>query len=189
MALFSMRHKRQRNWKILLERETGNSVTVLNPAVSRYKLTNRGQNNHICYTIGNQMNRSQEFHPLKASSKVNATRTREQFVAGSSSRLPKIFPSSHSKESIFSLVEMYKARTTVTGHLPSKVLHSRAKSWKGKVPPSDWPTSSYNQATRESSSKKGNIWAILPHRQKNTWYRFFSDCDRKLALYFLQLKL
>ena len=46
------------------------------------------------------MNLSQEFHPLKASSKVNATRTREEFVAGSSSGLPKIFPSSHSKESI-----------------------------------------------------------------------------------------
>ena len=100
------------------------------------------------------MNRGQEFHPLKASSKVNATRTREEFVAGSSCRLPKIFPSSHSKESISSLVEMYKARTTVAGRLPSKVLHSRAKSWKGKVPPSDLPTSSYNQTTTKLLQRK-----------------------------------
>ena len=119
-----------------------------------YKITNRGQSNHICYTIGNQINRGQEFHPLKASSKVNATRTREEFVAGSSCRLPKIFPSSHSKESISSLVEMYKARTTVAGRLPSKVLHSRVKSWKGKVPPSDLPTSSYNQTATKLLERK-----------------------------------
>ena len=100
------------------------------------------------------MNRSQEFHPLKASSKVNATRTREQFVAGSSSRLPKIFPSSHSKESTFSLVEMYNARATVTGRVPSKVLHSRAKSWKGRAPPSDLLTSSYNQSTTKLFQRK-----------------------------------
>ena len=126
MALSSMRRKRQRNFKILLERETRHSVTVLNPAVSRYKITNRGQSNHICYTIGNQMNRSQDFRPLKASFKVNATRTRGQFVAGSSSQLPKVFPSSHSKESIFSLVKIYKARTTVTGHVPVSYTHLRA---------------------------------------------------------------
>ena len=75
-------------------------------------------------------------------------------MAGSSCRLPKIFPSSHSKESISSLVEMYKARTTVAGRLPSKVLHSRTKYWKGKVLPSDLPTSSYNQTTTKLLQRK-----------------------------------
>ena len=166
MALSSMRRKRQRNLRILLE--TRNSVTVLNPTVSRYKITHRGQSNHICYTIGNQMNRSQAFHPLKASSKVNARLAREQFVAGSCSGLPKIFPSSHSKESIFSLVEMYKARTTVTGRVPSKLSHSRAKTWKGRVPSTDLPTSTHNQTTRKLLQSRGNIAAIFPFRQKYT---------------------
>ena len=49
---------------------------------------------------------------------------------------------------------MYKARTTVTGHVPSKVLHSRAKSWNGKFLPSDLPTSSYNQTTTNLLQRK-----------------------------------
>ena len=101
------------------------------------------------------MKRSQELHPLTASSKINTRRTREQFVAGYGTRLPKIFPLAHrSKESISSRVELSEARSTVLDCAPSKVLHTREKSLKGRFPSTGLPKSSHNQTTRKLLQRK-----------------------------------
>ena len=101
------------------------------------------------------MKRSQELHPLTASSKIHTRRTREQFVAGYGTRLPKIFPLAHrSKESISSRVELSVARSTVLDCVPSKVLHTRVKSLKGRFPSTGLPKSSHNQTTTKLLQRK-----------------------------------
>ena len=105
--------------------------------------------------VTDKMNRSQELHPLKASFKINTRRTREHFVAGSSSRFPKIFPSAHRRtRGNVSVVELPEAGRTVMGRVPSNVLHTRVKSWKGIFPFTDLRTSSDNHTTAKLLQRK-----------------------------------